>query len=279
MKCYDCPRNCGIDRRNATGFCGAKDKIVVAKVIENFMWEEPCISGTKGALAIFFSGCNLRCDFCQNYKISHKCEGIFYSPIEFANYLKGFDLTRFSSIDLITPTHYSSLLCEAFNNFKSQIPVVWNSSAYEKTDVIDKISTFVNVFLPDFKYYDNNLSKKLSFAEDYFEKASKAILQMRKNKPQNIFNGEVLESGVLIRHLVLPGQVKDSMKVLDFIAENIENPFVSIMGQFTPLGKYFKERLKPLEYKIVLSHASKLGLENGYFQELESASQTFIPNF
>lgn len=279
MKCYDCPRNCGQDRINAVGFCGAGNKIVVAKVIENFKWEEPCISGSKGALAIFFSGCNLRCDFCQNYKISHECKGDEYSPEEFAQFLKGFDLSRFSSIDLITPTHFSTLLCEAFKNFKSPIPIVWNSSAYEKTEIIDKISAFVDVFLPDLKYFDSNLSKKLSFAEDYFEKASKAILQMRKNKPRNIFNGEVLAEGVLIRHLVLPGQVNDSKKVLDFISKNVDSPFISIMGQFTPLGKYFSTRLKPIEYKIILSYAEKLGLENGYFQELESASQSFIPNF
>ena len=279
MKCYDCPRNCGIDRTKTKGFCRANDKIVVAKVIENFMWEEPCISGSKGALAIFFSGCNLRCDFCQNYKISHDCSGQSFSPEEFKKYISGFDLSKYSSIDLITPTHYSSLLCEAFKGVECPIPIVWNSSAYENPDIIDKISAFVDVFLPDFKYFSNDLSKKLSFAEDYFEKAAKAILQMRKNKPQNIFNGEVLEEGVLIRHLILPGQVKDSMKILDFIAQKIENPYISLMGQFTPLGKYFSTRLKPIEYKIVISYASNLGLNDGYFQELESADKSFIPNF
>ncbi len=279
MKCYDCPRECGVDRTTERGFCGANDKIAIAKIIKNFMWEEPCISGSKGALAIFFSGCNLRCDFCQNYKISHGCSGEFYTPEEFRKLINNFDLSKFSSIDLITPTHYSSFLCEALKDFKSPIPIVWNSSAYEKTDVIDKISQFVDVFLPDFKYFDNNLSKKLSFAENYFEKASSAILQMIKNKPQNIFIDGVLSKGVLIRHLVLPGQVKDSMKVLDFISKNVARPFISLMGQFTPLGKYFSRKLKPLEYKVVLNYALKLGLENGYFQELESASNSFIPKF
>ena len=227
----------------------------------------------------FFSGCNLRCDFCQNYKISHECNGQQFSPTEFKKFLSGFDLGKYSSIDLITPTHYSTLLCEAFKDFNCPIPIVWNSSSYEKPEIIDNLSAFVDVFLPDFKYFDSNLSKKLSFAEDYFEKASKAILQMRKNKPKNIFKGEVLEEGVLIRHLVLPGQVKDSMKVLDFIAQNVDSPFISLMGQFTPLGRYFSSRLKPIEYKIVLSHASNLGLNEGYFQELESADKSFIPNF
>ncbi len=279
MACYDCPRNCGVERDKTIGFCGAKDKIVVAKIIENFAWEEPCISGDKGALAIFFAGCNLRCDFCQNYKISHECTGSLYSPEEFLQLIKGYDLSKFSSIDLITPTHFSSLLYQSLKDFKSPIPIVWNSSAYENIDIIDKISRIVDVFLPDFKYFDKNLSKKLSFAENYFDVASKAILQMRKNKKVNTFSNNVLTSGVLIRHLVLPGNVRDSFKILDFIKENVDNPYISLMGQFTPLGKYFKQRLKPIEYKIVLSYAEKLGLNDGYFQELESASETFIPKF
>lgn len=280
MKCFDCPRMCGIDRSKSKGFCGEKDKIRVSKVIENFMWEEPCISGKKGALAIFFSGCNLRCDFCQNYDISHIGKGKEYSPEEFRDYLNGFDLTKFDSIDLVTPTHFSSLLAKAFENFSSPIPVVWNSSGYENEKTIEVVSKFVDVFLPDFKYYDASLSEKLSCAKDYFSVASKAIKKMRELKSENIFDGDVLKEGVLIRHLVLPGNAKDSFKILEFISQNIKNPFISLMCQFTPNGHgQIDKKLTILEYKAVCSHAQKLGLESGYVQELSSADDSFIPQF
>jgi len=279
MKCYDCPRMCGVDRETSLGYCQEGNKIRVAKIIENFMWEEPCISGDKGALAIFFSGCNLKCDFCQNREISHIGKGQLFSPEQFRNLLLSYDLTKFSSIDLITPSHFSTLLLEAFKDLSLPIPVVWNSSGYENIETIDKISKFVNVFLPDFKFYCSALSKDIAKAEDYFEKTSIAIQQMRKNKPNNIFSNNVLKEGVLIRHLVLPEHTKDSIKILNFIKEKIKNPFVSIMSQYTPIGDKIQRKLYPLEYKTVLSHAIKLGLDDGYMQEFQSASQDFIPKF
>ena len=278
MNCYDCPRECGIDRNKESGFCGEKNKIRVSKVIENFMWEEPCISGDKGALAIFFSGCNLRCEFCQNYKISHIGGGKEYSAQEFKEYLQSFDLTKFSSIDLITPTHFSSLLIEALKDFESPIPIVWNSSGYEKVEMIEKLSQVVDVFLPDFKYFSPELSFKYSKCKDYFDKTSQVILTMAKCKKENVFENGILTKGVLIRHLVLPSQQKDSLKVLDFISKNFKNPLVSVMGQFTPTRGQITRKLYPLEYKVVISYAEKLNL-NGYFQELTSANENFIPEF
>lgn len=278
MKCFDCPRECGVDRSLNKGYCGEGDKIRVSKVIENFKWEEPCISGEKGALAIFFSGCNLRCQFCQNYKISHIGGGKEYSVQEFKDFLSAFDLGKFSSIDLITPTHFSSLIIEALKDFSSPIPIVWNSGGYEKEETIEKIAQVVDVFLPDFKYYSTGLSQELSSCPDYFSVASKAILKMRECKPENRFENQVLKEGVLIRHLVLPQSPRDSIKILDFINDNIKAPFVSIMGQFTPTRGSLKRRLYPLEYKSVLAHADKLNLQ-GYFQELSSADENFIPEF
>ena len=277
--CFDCPRMCGVNREKGIGFCGEDNKIRVAKVIENFMWEEPCISGKKGALAIFFSGCNLRCEFCQNYQISHIGKGEKYSPEEFKRFLESFDQTNFASIDLITPTHFSSLLFEALKDFKHSIPIVWNSSGYENVDTIKKISAFADVFLPDFKFYDSALSKDLALAPDYFQVASAALKEMNSLRGENIFKDGVLTSGMLIRHLILPGHIDDSYKILQFIKDNIKNPFISLMGQFTPLGGKITKRLKPLEYKLVCSFASKLGLNNGYVQELTSAREDFIPNF
>lgn len=280
MLCFDCPRNCGADRSRERGYCNCSDKIYVAKIIENFKWEEPCISGKKGALAIFFAGCNLRCEFCQNYKISHAEVGKSFTPEEFRRLLKGYDLSTFSCIDLITPTHFSSALIEVFSEFESPIPIVWNSSGYEKEEMIESVAKFVDIFMPDFKYFDSDLSMKFSKAKDYFSVASKAIVAMRKAKPKEIFDGEVLKEGVLIRHLVLPGHKDDSIKVLDFIKENIDNPFLSIMSQFTPTpNSTISRALYPLEYKIVLSHAEKLGLERGYFQDFDSSSEGFIPEF
>ena len=281
MLCYDCPRKCGVDRSKQKGFCQEGDKIRVAKIIENFMWEEPCISGDKGCLAIFFSGCNLRCSFCQNYEISHGSKGDFYSPEEFCKLLKSYDLTRFSSIDLITPSHFSSALIEALAKENWDLPIVWNSSGYESEETIERLSKVVDVFLPDFKYYSHDLSLSLSGAQDYFEVAKKAIIKMREIRPNNIFSSVgVLEKGVLIRHLVLPGHAKDSFKVLETIKDEVSNPFISLMSQFTPHGQNeLNRKLIPLEYKSVLAHAEKLGLNDGYFQEFASADENFIPNF
>ena len=280
MKCKDCPRNCDVDRRFQKGYCGEKNKIRIAKIISFFKWEEPCISGEKGALAIFFSGCNLRCNFCQNYEISHKGKGKSYSQKEFRILLEGYDLTKFSCIDLITPTHFSSQIIKSLKNFKSPIPIVWNSSAYEKEDVIEKLGNIVDVFLPDFKYFSNELSKNFSSAENYFEVASLAIKKMREVKKENIFKNKILYQGVLIRHLVLPSSVNDSMRILDFIKENIKNPLISLMSQFTPISNsVLNRKIYPLEYKAVLAHAEKIGLNNGFIQEFSSASENFIPDF
>ena len=202
-----------------------------------------------------------------------------YSPKEFRQLLQSFDLSKFSSIDLITPTHFSSLLIEALTDFSSPIPIVWNSGGYERVEMIEKLSKVVDVFLPDFKYFSKELSLKLSKCEDYFDIASKAIVAMRNYKKENKFVNGILTEGVLLRHLVLPQYVRDSFKILDFIKENIQNPFVSIMGQFTPTGRgELNRKIYPLEYKSVLAHAEKLELD-GYLQELSSANENFIPEF
>ena len=278
MKCSDCPRFCQVDRQKEKGFCLAQNKIVVSKIIENFMWEEPCITGEKGTLAIFFAGCNLRCSFCQNYKISHQLVGSEFSPAQFRQKLESFCLENYSALELITPTHFSSLLLQAFEGFDCSIPVVWNSGGYENEQTIEKIAKFVDVFLPDFKYSDNTLANKLSLAPNYFEVATKAISTMARLKP-NIWQNNKLKQGVLIRHLVLPQNVQNSIGVLNAIKKEVDRPLISLMSQFIPFGKPFDRKLLPLEYKIVVSHAKKLGLNHGYIQELESAKSEFVPKF
>lgn len=278
MVCTDCPRHCKVDKKSKAGFCGARDKIVVAKVIENFMWEEPCITGKKGTLAIFFSGCNLRCSYCQNYKISNSFQGLKFSPKQFSDYLKKYDLKKYSSIELITPTHFTNLLIEAFKGFKCPIPVVWNSGGYENSENLKKVSLFVDIFLPDFKYGDDEIAKKFSAVENYSSISLNAIKEMSLLK-KNKFRKGIMVQGVLIRHLILPGYLENSFKVLQLIKENIKEPYISIMGQFTPVNNTITRKLLPLEYKIVMRYAEKLGLKRGYTQELSSASQGYIPRF
>ena len=277
IKCYDCPRNCCVDREKEKGFCHEGNRIRVAKVIENFMWEEPLISGKKGALAIFFSGCSLRCNYCQNYQISHIGKGESFSPEEFASFLKKFDFSKYDSLDLVTPTHFSSLLKEAFSFFKPPLPVVWNSSGYEKVEVLEKLD-FVDVFLADFKYHSKELSKRLSLAEDYFEVARQAIRFMINSRQDKVEDG-VLKRGVIVRHLILPDEVRDSLAVLDEIAK-MGKPILSLMRQFTPTGRGEKKRaISSLEFKTVLAHALKLGLDRGFVQDEESANDKYIPSF
>lgn len=280
MLCNICPRKCNCDRRKTSGFCNAKNKIVISKIIENFIWEEPCISGKKGALAIFFSGCNLRCNFCQNYEISHNIKGKEYSIKEFKQLLNSFNLSKYSSLDLITPTHFSQQLYQCLKNFDCPIPIVWNSSAYENVDMLKKIAKVATVFMPDFKFYSRTLSLQLAKCPDYFDVALQVVKEMRRLKPQNIFKDGLLLEGVLIRHLILPTCCKDSLSLLNAIKTNIKNPFISLMCQFTPTeNSTIKRRLTPLEYKIVVNHALKLGLNQGYVQDFESASEIFIPDF
>lgn len=276
--CNSCPRQCNINRNIKKGFCNEKRSIRIAKIIKNFEWEEPCITGQKGCLAIFFSGCNLRCDYCQNYQISRGEVGKEYSIQEFQDMLKE-NQENHSSIDLITPTHFSEQLIEVFSSFKPKIPVVWNTNGYETIENIKKVSKFVDVFLTDFKYSNNSLGEKFSICKDYYTQTLPAIKEMCKQKPDK-FEGDFMTQGVVIRHLVLPGFTENSLQVLDDIKQYFPSRKISIMSQFTPNGKSeLNRKLKPIEYKTVISHLEKLGLENGYLQEFESANNCFVPKF
>lgn len=277
-RCFDCPRMCGVQRDRSAGFCGETSKIRVAKVIENFMWEEPLVTGKKGTLAIFFSGCSLRCQFCQNFEISHIGKGDLYTPDEFAAFLKSFDYSKFDSVDFITPTHFSSSLLEALKIYKPPVPLVWNSSGYENVEILDRLKNFVDVYLFDLKFFSPKLSKRLAFAENYFEKAIKAIEFAIKAKKDRISKG-VIRQGVIVRHLVLPDEIEDSFKLLDALSA-LGKPYISLMRQFTPTGRGEKNRvLKPIEFKAVLAHAQRLGFKKGFYQEAGCAEQSFIPRF
>lgn len=277
-KCKVCPRQCNINRKTNTGFCNEHNSIRIAKIIKNFQWEEPCITGEKGCLAIFFSGCNLKCDYCQNHEISRGNVGQLYTIEEFCSLIEQ-NQDSHSSIDLITPTHFSDQLYEAFKKINKKIPIVWNTNSYETVENIKKVSNFVDVFLADLKYADDEIGKTFSQCNNYFSISKEAIREMCKQKP-TICHEEFMSQGVIIRHLVLPGYVQNSINVLNAIKNNFPDQKISLMSQFTPNGfSSINRKLKPIEYKIVVSHLNKLGLTNGYIQDFDSADECFVPKF
>lgn len=277
-KCKVCPRQCNINRKTNIGFCNELKSIRIAKIIRNFQWEEPCVTGEKGSFAIFFSGCNLKCDYCQNHEISRGNVGKTYTIDEFCALIEE-NQDSHSSIDLITPTHFSDELTEAFKKIKKKIPIIWNTNSYETIENIKKVSRFVDVFLADLKYADDKIGEKFSQCNNYFSVSKDAISEMCKLKPTTYIK-DFMTQGIIIRHLVLPGYIQNSIKVLDIIKDYFPNQKISLMSQFTPNGfSSINRKLKPIEYKTVVSHLNKLGLTNGYIQDFDSADECFVPKF
>lgn len=284
MKCELCPRKCGIDRNKQVGFCGVTNTVKIARAGLHF-WEEPIISGKEGSGTIFFSGCNLKCVYCQNYDISSEAFGKEITVERLAEIFKELEEKGANNINLVTPSHYVNQIVEALKIYKPKIPIVYNTSGYDLVEAIQKLNGFVDIYLTDLKYCSAEYSKKYSKAEDYFLVATQAIKEMVKQQPKNIFKNDMLVKGVVVRHMVLPGLINDSFNVLNWIKENLgEETIVSVMGQYTPYhnSKNYPEinrKLKPLEYKMVLNHFIKIGLKNGFSQELDSASEEYIPPF
>ena len=282
MICELCPRNCKIDREIKSGFCGMTSTVKLAKA-DVFMWEEPCISNTNGSGAIFFSGCNLKCCFCQNYKISSGGLGKEISVERLAKIFKELESKGVNNINLVSPSHYVNQIVEALKIYKPKVPIVWNSNGYEKVETIKMIEKYVDIFLVDIKFYSSALSQKYCSAKNYFEFASSAILEMLSARPKLVFDGDILKSGVIVRHLVMPNCTNDSIKILEWLSSIKKKEFLlSLMGQYTPYfnsDKYpeINRPLKPIEYKIVLQKAKELGLTNGYIQELSSSNENYIP--
>lgn len=287
MNCNICPRKCNIDRKTHTGACKMGSEVIISKIMLH-MWEEPPISGTQGSGAIFFSGCSLGCVYCQNKDISRGSVGKSYTVKELAQAMLDLQAQGAHNINLVTPTHYAREIREALDLIKGQlqIPVVYNTSGYELETEIAKMQGYVDVFLTDFKYFSADLSRKYSRAPDYFEVAIGALSKMLEIAGECEFdeNG-IIKKGVIVRHLVLPGQRQDSFKILDAIYKKCgtECLKLSIMGQYTPdfcdpEYKELKRRLTTFEYESVVSYASELGFD-GYIQDLSSASKCYTPNF
>lgn len=280
-----CPRACGTDRRNGRGYCGAPAETVVAKVMLH-KWEEPCISGEHGSGAVFFSGCNLRCSFCQNRDISFALKGERVNDERLAEIFLGLSDKGAHNINLVTATPYLPAVINALRTARAQgldIPVVYNTGGYETPEAVEALSEVVDVWLPDMKYSDSALSAKYSRASDYPEVALRAIDRMVKFAGAPVIENELIKRGVIVRYLVLPGYRRDGEAVLRTIAERWGGKILlSLMRQFTPDFASpdcdLKRRVTSFEYNSLLSLAFSLGLD-GYFQDASSAVASFTPSF
>lgn len=282
MKCIDCPRACDISN-NKKGFCGKDPNFIrVSKVMKHF-WEEPVISGKKGSGAIFFCHCNLKCCYCQNYKISHLGQGKDFDVLGLVDLIKKIEDSGVENINFVTPTHYTTQILEALKIYKPKVPIVWNTSGYEHN--IDRLKDFVDIFLFDVKYFDCNLSQQFSSVKNYFDVAINALKDARKIIPNDIVENGIMKKGIIIRHLVLPNCSSDSIKVFEKIKDCVgTNICVSLMSQYVPYYKakdnnLLNRKLKPIEYKKVLSCIQKLGFNKGFIQEFCSAKEEYTPNF
>ena len=283
--CTLCPRRCGVDRtRGQLGFCKMPGQVHAARAGVHY-WEEPVISGSFGSGAVFFSGCTLKCAFCQNYDISQENFG---KPLTSAELRAAFERLideGVQNINLVTPTHFLPDILPALEP-KLPVPVVYNCGGYESVETLRQLEGKIDVYLPDFKYSDNALAKKLSSAPDYFETASAAILEMYRQVGKPVLEDDEMKRGVLLRHLVLPGYVDNSLGVLDWVAEHFRSGDIlfSLMSQYVPMGRAvemppFDRRITELEYDSVLSYMMLLGIEDGYTQDFSSAERGYTPSF
>ena len=285
MKCTLCPRNCNIERATRTGACRT-DGIQLCRVARHD-WEEPCISGYKGSGTVFFAGCNLHCRFCQNFDISVKPHGVEVSPERLADIFLYIQDIGLANINLVTPAHFADKIAVAlqFAKPKLKIPVVYNTSGYEKVEALKSLDGLVDVYLPDLKFHSSDVSWQLAGAKDYFEVATRAIAEMRRQQPKDEFDSNgYLTKGVLIRHLVLPSYVEDSKRVLDFIASFDKDIYVSLMSQYFPARMdpsfpQLNRRLYRREYESVKDYFFNVGLHNGYCQDVTSATVDYLPEF
>ncbi|MGN0772141.1 MAG: radical SAM protein [Christensenellales bacterium] len=283
MECDCCPRLCKVDRSVNVGYCGMGDKIRLAKVQKHF-WEEPFISGDKGSGTIFFSGCNLKCVYCQNYSVS-RGYGKDIDVHRLAEIFAQLESSGVHNVNLVTGTHFVRQIVDALQIYRPKIPIVFNCGGYESENTLSMLDGLVDVYLPDFKYSDEKLAQKYSNAPDYFTVACKAIETMQRQVGKSDIVDGIMRKGVCVRHLVLPGCLDNTYGVLEWLKDNLDDShYISLMGQYYPCGdseKYVElnRRLKPLEYKLAISKAEKLGLANVLIQDLSSADADFTPDF
>ena len=287
-KCAICPHNCGINRlNNQIGRCKSKDTVKVA-LYSTHNFEEPCISGKKGSGTVFFSNCNMNCVFCQNYEISQQGKGKEISIEELADIFIKQQEKDVENINLVTPTSYVPQIIEAIKIARKnglKLPIVYNTNGYEKVETLKMLEGYVDIYLPDFKYSDDDLGKRLSKVDNYFEIVTEALKEMYRQTGKAVFNGEgIMQKGMIIRHLVLPNHILNSRRVLKWINENMHDVYVSVMAQYFPTYKAKKiddinRKLTKEEYEQIENYLYRLDLENGYIQELGEHEEEYVPHW
>lgn len=288
--CTLCPRECGTNRLTGQkGYCGATAQLIVARAALHF-WEEPCISGKVGSGTVFFGGCNLKCVFCQNHSIAVGEIGKEITIQRLADIFLELQEKGAANINLVTPSHYIPQIRLALLLAKEQglqLPIVYNTGSYEQVESLRLLDGLVDIYLPDLKYFSSELSLQYSHAANYFEKATAALQEMYRQVGSPVFESStgLMKSGMIVRHLLLPGQTKDSKKILRYLYETYgDNIFISIMNQYTPLPHVaqlpeLNRKVTAEEYDRVVNFALRLGIENAFIQEGDVASESFIPAF
>lgn len=287
-KCKLCPLECGTDRYKKNGLCGAGSEVIAAKAFLHH-WEEPCISGEAGSGTIFFSGCNMKCVFCQNYQISQEHYGKKITTGRLADIMLELQSQGALNINLVSPGPYALHIIEAVSSAREQgmsLPIIYNTNGYDSVETVEMLKGTADIYLPDIKYYSDNYAVRYSGAKEYFRHASAAVLKMFEQVGNPVFdeNG-IMQKGLLIRHLILPELIQDSKKILKWIRDNIgQQAYVSLMCQYTPMygaceHEEINRRLEDWEYDLVIDYFFKTGLENGFIQEHSSATEDYTPDF
>ncbi|MBQ3055338.1 MAG: radical SAM protein [Oscillospiraceae bacterium] len=287
--CELCPRKCNTPRvGEQVGFCGMGTKVKIACAALHF-WEEPCISGERGSGTVFFSGCNLKCVFCQNYEISTCHKGYYVSNEELAELFLSLETQGAHNLNLVTPTHFVPQIIEALKLAKTKgfaIPVVYNCGGYERVETIRMLEGFVDVYIPDFKYHSEKLAEEYSSAPGYFEIASNAIAEMVAQVGSPVFGEDgIMRRGVLVRHLMLPGCLFDTKKVIDHLYDTYgDRIYLSLMSQYTPMPQCMdipklSKQLSPKHYDAMVDYCVGKGITQAFVQAADSASSAFIPEF
>ncbi len=289
MKCNICPRRCGADRENGSlGFCGASNKIRIARAALHF-WEEPCLSGKNGAGTVFFSHCNMKCVYCQNYRISTRGAGHEVSIGELAEIFLDLQSQGANNIDLVTPTHYALDIAEAVKKAKDSglhIPVLYNCGGYESVETLKRLEGLIDIYMPDMKYYRDKYAVKYSSAPRYFETACAALEEMYRQTGAFVLdeNG-IMQSGVIVRHMMLPGLMLDTKKIMDYLFDTYgNNIYISLMSQYTPLKNVerfpeLNRKIDMKKYNSIVDYCMNRGMENVFIQEGSAAKESFIPCF
>jgi len=287
-KCNLCQRKCNINRYEKKGVCGANNVLKIARAALHY-WEEPCISGENGSGTIFFSNCNLKCIFCQNKKISTYGYGKKITIEKLANICLELQNQGANNINLVTPTHYVPSIIKGIKKAKKKglnIPIIYNTSSYETIQTLDLLENIIDVYLPDLKYYDDQLAIEYSNIKNYFNTATKNIEKMYKQVGKNKFDSNgLIQKGLIVRVLLLPGHLNDAKKIIKYLYDKYkDNIYISIMNQYTPIGKVEKyinlnRKVTEEEYDELVDYACDLGIKNAFIQEEETQSESFIPEF